>query len=68
MAARNGTSAAMMVQLKYAPQTETIKPAAMMISPHGPIISTIRPAIDGLRISASSGRATTPSESSVTSK
>lgn len=43
-----------------------IRPAAISTSPHGPISSTISTAIDGLRISASSLRGTTPSDSNVT--
>lgn len=59
-AATKSTSAAINVQARYAPSTETIRPALTNAVPHEPTAASSTPAIDGWRSSAISARGRMP--------
>lgn len=64
----NATSAAMSVQARYAPSTDTITPALMNHSPHWPTVSSKSPTIEGCRVPAISDWGNEPYDTIVTSE
>lgn len=60
LAGMNSTSAAISVQARYAPSTDTMTPTLMNTAPQGPTIDSSTEAMDGWATPASSSCGSTP--------